>query len=114
MRTRSVGTKVTSAEFEALESRARAQGLTLSEWVRAELLSEPPEAGVESGVEVMLSEFLALRTILINSLFTIAQDERPTPDAMQKLIDHADADKDRRARERLRGQRKALEKAAAE
>ena len=38
LRTKSVGTKVSEEEFAALETRARARQLTLSEWVRAELL----------------------------------------------------------------------------
>jgi hypothetical protein len=35
LRTKSVGTKVSDAEYAALEGRARAENLTLSEWVRA-------------------------------------------------------------------------------
>ncbi len=38
LRTRSVGTKVSEEEFAALETCARARKLTLSEWVRAQLL----------------------------------------------------------------------------
>ena len=38
LRTKSVGTKVSEEEFAALEARARARKVTLSEWVRAELL----------------------------------------------------------------------------
>jgi len=34
LRTKSVGTKVSDAEFAALEARARAENLTLSEWMR--------------------------------------------------------------------------------
>jgi hypothetical protein len=39
LRTKSIGTKVSEAEFAALEARARGVGLTLSEWVRAVLLA---------------------------------------------------------------------------
>jgi hypothetical protein len=35
LRTKSVGTKVSDAEYAALEARARASNLTLSEWTRA-------------------------------------------------------------------------------
>ncbi len=49
LRIKSVSTKVSEAEFAMLEERARANGLTLSEWVRDVLLSAPvdrvPEAG---------------------------------------------------------------------
>ena len=38
LRTKSVGTKVSEAEFALLEERARGAGLTLGEWVREALL----------------------------------------------------------------------------
>lgn len=44
---KSVSTKVSEAEFAALEERARAAGLTLSEWVRDVLLSAPVDGGPE-------------------------------------------------------------------
>jgi len=44
-----VGTKVSEAEFAMLEERARANGLTLSEWVRDVLLSAPAEPGAMEG-----------------------------------------------------------------
>jgi len=40
-----VGTKVSEAGFALLEERARANGLTLSAWVRDVLLSAPGEQG---------------------------------------------------------------------
>ena len=73
LRTKSVGTKVSEPEFAALETRARASGLTLSEWVRDVLLASSPGAGAEAANQVMLGELLALRTILINLLFSISQ-----------------------------------------
>jgi hypothetical protein len=41
LRTESIGTKVSEEEFAALEATARAADMTLSEWVRAVLLSAP-------------------------------------------------------------------------
>jgi hypothetical protein len=72
-----VGTKVSEAEFAMLEERARAAGLTLSEWVREALLSAPAESqqpGPESG-EVALAEVVALRSLLLNLHFRAAKDE---------------------------------------
>jgi hypothetical protein len=96
-----VGTKVSEGEFAALETRARASGLTLSEWVRDVLLASSPEAGAEAANQVFLGELLALRTILINLLFSIGKGEPTTPEQMQALIERADKDKMRRALERL-------------
>ena len=92
-RNKSVGTKVTAAEFDALERRAHAQKLTLSEWVRAELL----DTKKHEGDEVLLGELLALRAILINLLFSLGKGERLTAEAMKELIERADRDKANRA-----------------
>ena len=86
LRTKSVGTKVSEPEFAALETRARASGLTLSEWVRDVLLASSPEAGAEAANQVLLGELLALRTILINLLFPVS---KVTPEQMEALIERA-------------------------
>jgi len=75
--------------------------LTLSEWVRAVLLASSPEAGAVAADQVLLGELLALRTILINLLFSVSKAEPVTPEQMQALIERADKDKMRRALERL-------------
>ena len=93
LRNKSVGTKVTATEFEALEGRAHAQKLTLSEWVRTELL----DTKKDDGNEVLLGELLALRAILINLLFSLGKGERLTAEAMKELIERADRDKVNRA-----------------
>ena len=120
LRTKSVSTKVSEEEFVALESRARARKLTLSEWVRAELLeprggesgaatSGSPRTGLRSWgeTEVLLGEVLALRTILMNLLFSVSNGKAVTPEAMRELIEKADGDKERRAMERLTAVRAA-------
>jgi hypothetical protein len=107
MRNKSVGTKVTDAEFATLEAQAQARKLTLSEWVRAELL-EPRGGESETGTEVLLSELLALRTISINLLFSLSNGKPVTPEAMKELIERADGDKQRRAMERLTAVRAAV------
>jgi hypothetical protein len=62
LRTKSVGTKVSEAEFALFEERARGAGSRLAEWVQEVLLTAPTElAG-----EVVLAEMLALRSLLPN------------------------------------------------
>jgi hypothetical protein len=100
LRIKSVSTKVSEEEFADLETRARARKLTLSEWVRAELL-EPRADGGGAADEVLLGEVLALRTILINLLFSLTNGKAVTPEGMKELIERADGDKERRAMERL-------------
>jgi hypothetical protein len=67
LRTKSVGTKVSEAEFALLKERARGAGMRLGEWVREALLSAPAESGPDSGVA--LAEVLALRSLLLNLHF---------------------------------------------
>jgi hypothetical protein len=101
LRTKSVGTKVSDAEFAALEARAQTCNLTLSEWVRDVLLASPSTGEAGTGGHVLLGELLALRTILLNLVFSIAKGEPLTPEQMQALIERADTDKARRAMEKL-------------
>jgi hypothetical protein len=119
LRTKSVGTKVSDEEFAALEARARAENLTLSEWMRAQLLE--PSAGGGTGRpggaaaddllgEVLLSEVLALRALFLN-LRPLPDHALPGEGEVRAEIARADATKMQRARERLAAQKKASEAA---
>ena len=117
LRTKSVGTKVSDAEYAALEARARAENLTLSEWMRAQLLE--PSAGGGTGRpgggaagelvgEVLLAEVLALRTLFLN-LRPLPDHDLPSEDEVLEEKGRVDATKMQRARERLAAQKKANE-----
>ena len=113
LRTKSVGTKVSEAEYALLEERARGAGMRLAEWVREALLSAPVEAGVDSG-EVALGEILALRSLLLNLHFRAAKGEAIPEPEMRGLIERADETKMQRARERIEAVRAASKPAATE
>jgi hypothetical protein len=117
LRTKSVGTKVSEAEFALLEERARGAGLRLAEWVREALLAAPVEpvagSGVDSG-EVALAEVLALRSLLLNLHFRAAKGEPVAEAEMRGLIERADGSKIERARERMEAVRKAARATVAE
>jgi hypothetical protein len=98
LRTKSVTTKVTESEYERLEELASVSGVNLSEWIRGKLLGAD-RAGSEAGV--VLEEVLALRTILINLVFSLGKGEPMTHEQMQALIERADGAKAKRALERL-------------
>jgi len=107
LRTKSVGTKVSEAEFALLEERARGAGMRLGEWVREALLSAPAESGPDSG-EVALGEVLALRSLLLNLHFRSATGEPVSESEMRGLIERADGSKLERARERIAAVRAAI------
>jgi hypothetical protein len=105
LRTKSIGFKVSEEEYAQLETAAQAGGCTLGEWCRKVVLGSGPETkptgpgGAEA--HALMAELVALRAILLNLLFKLANGERPTAEEMQRLIDRADSDKLRKARERL-------------
>jgi hypothetical protein len=110
LRTKSVGTKVSEAEFALLEERARGAGMRLAEWVREALLAAPVEGGPHSGPdsgEVALGEILALRSLLLNLHFRAAKGEPVAEAEMRGLIERADGSKIERARERMAAVRAA-------
>ena len=113
LRTKSVGTKVSEAEFALLEERARGAGMRLGEWVREALLSAPAESGPDSG-EVALGEVLALRSLLLNLHFRAAKGEPVAESEMRGLIERADGTKIERARERMAAVRAAARATVAE
>ena len=104
LRTKSVGTKVSEAEFAVLEERARAAGMRLAEWVREVLLATPMGDSPDANA-VTLAELLALRSLFLNLSFRAAKGESVAEEEMRSLIERADATKMQRARERLQAVR---------
>ena len=96
LRTKSISTKVTDEEYTQFEALAGEQ--TISEWARDVLLkATKPNAGEQT----VLAEVLALRTILLNIHFAVAQGRTLTAEEMQQLIERADQNKLSKARQRL-------------
>lgn len=100
-RTKSIGTKVTPEEYDRIHALAGDQ--PISEWVRAALLSAADGSPLDS---VVLAELLALRTILLNLHFHWCSGSPVTADAMQRLIERADQDKQQQAEARLTAPRR--------
>ena len=95
-RTKSIGTKVTEAEYDAIVDRAHPR--TVSEWTREVVLDAVYPDALHF---LMLAEVVALRTILLNLNFALSRREPISADVMQGLIDRADAEKFDKAKERL-------------
>lgn len=106
LRTKSVGTKVNEEEYARLEGAAQQASKTLGEWSREVMLSSANgqsahgDGGVRQ-VEALMAELVALRAILLNVLFKQSNGQRLTAEEMQSLIDRADSEKFKKARERL-------------
>jgi hypothetical protein len=108
LRTKSIGTKVTEEEYAQLELAAQAGAKTLGEWCRQVMLasanrkSSDIQKSGDNEVRALMAELVALRTILLNVLYKQTNGERLTQETMQQLIERADADKIKKAVERLR------------
>jgi len=96
-RHRSISTKVTDDEYQQIVSNASPK--TVSEWARAILVSASEPVDIEF---LLLAEFLALRTIILNLHFSLAENGRtPSIEVMKGLIDRADGEKVDRARRHI-------------
>ncbi len=89
LRTKSVTTKVTEAEYARLESLAEASGVNMSESMRGRLLGRDGTDRDDEDTATVLGEVLALRTILINLLFSVSNGKPVTPEAMKELIERS-------------------------
>lgn len=98
-RNKSISTKVTDEEYARFETLAGEQ--TISEWARDALL-KTGEASQSD--QTIVAELLGLRMILLNVLFSIANHESVSEEAMQEIIRRADASKLAKALERLTNQ----------
>jgi hypothetical protein len=87
-RTKSISTKVTEEEYAQFEVLAGPQ--TISEWARALLLKATKPSPSE---QTIVAELLALRMILLNALFSIANHEALSSEDMQDIISRADEHK---------------------
>jgi len=106
LRTKSVGTKVNEEEYARLENAAQQASKTLGEWSREVMLNSANGLATQGDgearqVEALMAELVALRAILLNVLFKQSNGQRLTAEEMQSLIDRADSEKLRKARERL-------------
>ena len=74
----------------------------MSEWCRQVLLDAAAGPAQAPEAEVILSEILALRKIVINLLYGEKAGEPLSEERMRELIEAADSEKLRKAAERLR------------
>ena len=104
----SVGTRMTPEEAKRVTDSAAAAGVTVSEWVRRSLLEAadcPPWA------RLMLSEFLALRSVVVDLQRDLMQGVKPSTERVKAILDVAETRKFAQADGRLATLRTAKETA---
>src|SRR5437016_3929527 len=93
LRVRSLGTRLSEAEYAQCEKLAARRGLTTGEWHRQVLLEAAVASPAqEPEAEVMLSEILALRKIVINLLYGEKAGGPLSEERMRELIEAADSE----------------------
>jgi hypothetical protein len=95
-RTKGITIKVTDDEYTTFTRLAAGQ--TVSAWVHDVVLATTTPRPAD---HVLLAEFLAVRTILLNLHFAAVSGETPTEEALKRLIQRADSEKLRKAQERF-------------
>jgi hypothetical protein len=95
-RLKAISSKVSVREYEVIA--ARAGTLTVSEWARQTLMEA---AQPNQFPFTLLAEMTALRIILLNAHYSVANGHPLSVDEMRQLVERADADRWRRAEERL-------------
>ena len=93
----SINTKLSQAEFEAIQAQAATRGLCLSEWMRARLLAPLSD-------ELILAEVLAAKTVFVNALFGMGCSPPWSAADFKQLVSHADGVKVATARALLAGE----------
>jgi len=94
--TRTITAKVTAGEHEAIKSTALAKGETISVWLR-QLATQVSVSELHSPSVLLLSEVLALRSILITLIFQSNHNIPITEQAVREIIQQADQEKLSRA-----------------
>ena len=107
LRGRSLGTRLSEAEYAQCEKSAARRGQSLSEWCRQVLLEASQEETAADPAQApealaTLAEVLALRKIVINLLYGEKAGEPLSEERMRELIETADSEELDKAAERLR------------
>jgi hypothetical protein len=95
-RTKGITIRVTEDQYATLTRLA--QGQTVTAWVHHVVLETVTPRPAD---QVLLAELLAVRTIVLNLVFALANGETPTTDAMKRLVERVDNEKLRKALDRL-------------
>ena len=98
---KTIGVRVTEADYARLQVLADAQGKAVGEWCRdilLELANHPAGKPIE---QALLAELIALRTIVANLIYTFTKDGSVTREHMIAVVERADKTKLKRAAELL-------------
>jgi hypothetical protein len=101
VRTRTVSTRVTEAEYAALQEQAWSAGKTVCDWAR-ECIAQQLEKGSRKKLEEHLfTELVGIQLLLINTLGPLLRGERKAAEEVDVVFREVQARKARKAQELL-------------
>jgi hypothetical protein len=92
-----VNTKLSEAEYQAVQAQAATRDLSLGEWMRTRLLAGERD-------ELLLAEMYATRSIIVNAIYGLECLKPWSPEEYKRLVNHADTIKMAAARALLAGE----------
>jgi hypothetical protein len=100
---KTIGVRVTEADYARLQALADTEGKPVGEWCRTALLDLAQNLGNKPKPieQALLAEVIALRTIVANLTYAFTSDGKVTREHMLAVIDRADKNKLKRAAEIL-------------
>ncbi len=100
---KTIGVRVTEADYARLQALADAQGKPVGEWCRDVLLglAKDPTGKPRPIDHALLGEFIALRTIVANLVYTFTSGSKVTAEQMRAFVERADQTKLKRAMDLL-------------
>lgn len=99
-RTRTVSTRVTEAEYIALQEQAWLAGKTVCDWAR-ECIVQQLERGPRKLEEHLFTELVGIQLLLMNTLGPIVRGERMAAEQVAAVFREVQARKARKAQEIL-------------
>ncbi len=101
IRTRTVSTRVTEAEYLALQEQAWSTGKTVCDWAR-ECIAQQLEKGSRKNLEEQLfTELVGIQLLLMNTLGPIARGERMAAEQVDSVFRQVQVRKAAKAQELL-------------
>ena len=101
LRSRTVSTKVTEAEFAELESSAFRGSQNVGQWIRHTLLNEARSERASAMSLHLFTELVGIQLLLMNTLGPILRGERVTAEQLEALLRQVQSTKARKAQELL-------------
>jgi hypothetical protein len=101
LRSRTVSTKVTEAEFAELESSASRSSQNMGQWIRHTLLNEARSERASAMSLHLFTELVGIQLLLMNTLGPILRGERVTAEQLEALLRQVQSTKARKAQELL-------------